>query len=440
MLYFMAVLAYSGRMKKAIESEKVAELMMRPALEALENSQHSRECPNYPDGQHLWVGIERVIQDKRSGRAWLLHCRLARGIRVSVRNFFKSLESKRRMRMVMDVARRVRREVDRRRCATPHDPLAEHPELNGFAVYASDGHSHSAASHEKPIEGKIRAINHIYTLNLRSHSMEHIALTQPAKGKKKEHELCALKRAGGEGLRMGEATGIKVLHAYDPAIIDYHQWHRWKQGRGIYIVTLEKSNSALMKTRDVPFDANDPRNTGVLSDERVCSSKGFQLRRIRYRDPEKGKVYTFITSEFTLPPGLVAFVYKLRWDAEKTFDQVKNTFMEKKAWAITSEAKIQQAGFITLAHNLTLMLEGEIEEREGIRDEKVIQRKARRLEEQAQKTATAGRVFNPLVSGVRRVTKRSAQYIGWLQVCLEHKTCWREAMEQLRPLMKEYLW
>jgi len=30
--------------------------------------------------------------------------------------------------------------------------------------------------------------------------------------------------------------------------------------------------------------------------------------------------------------------------------------------------------------------------------------------------------------------------IGWLQACLGHKTCWREAMEQLRPLMKEYLW
>jgi len=34
-------------MKKAIESEKVAELMMRPALEALGNSKYSRECPNY---------------------------------------------------------------------------------------------------------------------------------------------------------------------------------------------------------------------------------------------------------------------------------------------------------------------------------------------------------------------------------------------------------
>lgn len=427
-------------MKKAIESEKVAELMMRPALVALENSEYKHGCPSYSDKDHLLVGVERVIQDKKSGRAWILHCHLTRGIKVMVRTFFKALESTRRTRMVKGVARQVRREVDRRRCTTAYDPLAAHSELDKFAVYASDGHSHSAASHEKAIGGKIRATNHIYTLNLRSHSMEHIALTEPAKGKKKEHELCALKRIGADALRMGEETGTKVIHAYDPAIIDYGQWYRWKQGYGIYMVTLEKSNSALGKTKDSPFDAADPRNTGILSDERVCSSKGYSLRRIRYRNPENGKVYTFITSEFTLPPGLIAFIYKLRWDVEKTFDQVKNTFGEKKAWGITSECKIQQAGFITLAHNLTLMLEGEIEEREGIRDEKVIERKAKRIERQARQAEEAGRIFNPLVSSVHRVTKRSAQFIGWLQACLEHKTCWREAMGQLRPLMEQYLW
>jgi len=413
--------------------------LMRPALEALENSQYKRDCPSYPDSQHLLVGVGRVIQNTRSGRAWLVRCRLVHGILVRVRNFFKTLESKRRTRMVADVSGKVRSEVDSRYCGGLHDPLEKHSELNGFAVYATDGHSHCAASHEDPIGGKIRAINHIYSLNLRSHSMGHVALTEPAHGKKKEHEIRTLKRIGAEKLRMGEKTGTKVIHAYDPAIIDFAQWYRWKQGYGIYIVTLEKSNSALEKTRDTPFDILDPRNTGILSDERVCSSKGYKLRRIRYRNPENGKVYTFITTEFTLPPGLIAFIYKLRWDVEKTFDQVKNLFGEKKAWATSAESKIQQAGFIALAHNLVLMLEREIEEREGIRDAKVLERKEKRLKKAAEASAQAGRVFNPLVSGVHRVTKRSAQFIDWLQVCLEHRTCWRAAIEQLRPLMEEYL-
>ena len=424
-------------MKNAIESERVNELFMRPALRALGCSIWKRNCSEYSDADHLRVGIERVIQNEKSGRRWLLRCLLSRGIAVSVRNFFKTLESKRRMSMVMDVAEKVRGDVDVH-CGGWHDPLAEHPELNGFAVYATDGHSHTAACHEKSIGGKIRAINHIYSLNLRSHSMAHLALTQPATGKKKEHEIRALKRMGGEALRMGEKKGIKVIHAYDPAIIDYGQWHRWKQGRGIYIITMEKSNSALGKISDNCFEIADRRNIGVLSDETVCSSKGIRLRRICYRDPESGKTYTFLTNEFTLPPGLLAFIYKLRWDVEKTFDQIKNIFGEQKAWATSAESKIQQACFITLAHNLVLLLEREIEEREGIRDEKVINRKKARIKKAIEAAIAAGRPFNPLVSGVRRVTKRSVQFVGWLQACLEHLTCWRVAMNQLRPLMEAY--
>ena len=427
---------YSGRMKKAIESEKVAELFMRPALEALENSDQQRACAKYPDRQHLRVGIERVIQDKKTGRKWIQWCHLTRGITVRVRTFFKALESRRRMRMVMDVSGAVRRKVDER-CQC--DPLAQHPELDRFSVYASDGHSHSAASHELPVGGKIRAINHIYSLNLRSHSMSHLALTQPAGGKKKEHELCALKRMGASALRMGEESGTKVIHAYDPASIDYAQWYRWKHGSGIYVVTLEKSNSALGKMAENPFDPFDPRNTGILSDERVGNTKGAVLRRIRYRDPETGKTYRFITSEFTLPPGLIAFIYKLRWDVEKTFDQVKNLFGEKKAWATTTESKIQQAGFIALAHNLALMLEREIEATEGIQDQKVLKRKKARIKKASLEARKAGRTFNPLVASVGRVTKRSSQFLIWLQACLEHGTCWGAAMVQIRPLMENYL-
>jgi hypothetical protein len=422
-----------------IDFEVVGELLLHPALKALETCEHHRNCSGYSDSNHLRVGIERVIQNEKSGRRWLLKCRLSRGIKVEVRNFFKALESKRRTRMVKDVAEKVRREADEHSCGTQIDELAKHRELDGFAIYASDGHAHAAASHEKKIGGKIRAVTHIYSLNLRSHSLAHISLTTPATGKKKEHEICTLKRIGGEALRMEEATGVKVIHAYDPAIVDYRQWHRWKQGRGIYIITLQKRNCALKKTSDLGFDAADPRNTGVLSDENIGNAKGIKLRRIRYCDPETGKTYIFITNEFTLPPGLLGFIYKLRWDVEKTFDQVKNLFEEKKAWATSEESKIQQAAFITLAHNLTLMMEREIEHREGIRDEKTEQRKATRIKNATAAATAHNRLFNPLIASVRRVTKRSVQFIGWLQSCLEHRTRWREAMEKLRPLMEAYL-
>ena len=74
----------------------------------------------------------------------------------------------------------------------------------------------------------------------------------------------------------------------------------------------------------------------------------------------------------TLPPGIIAFLYKLRWDIEKMFDQSKNKFHEKKAWAKSKNSKKQQAHFITIAHNLCILLERILQDEEGIVDQKSI--------------------------------------------------------------------
>jgi IS4 transposase len=58
---------------------------------------------------------------------------------------------------------------------------------------------------------------------------------------------------------------------------------------------------------------------------------------------EAAKTYTFLTAEMTLPPGIIAFLYKCRWDIEKVFDQNKNKLSENKAWANSATAKKQQA-------------------------------------------------------------------------------------------------
>jgi len=86
----------------------------------------------------------------------------------------------------------------------------------------------------------------------------------------------------------------------------------------------------------------------------------------------RGKKYRFLTNEMTLPPGIIAFLYKLRWDIEKMFDQSKNKFHEKKAWAKSKNSKKQQAHFITIAHNLCILLERILQDEEGIVDQKSI--------------------------------------------------------------------
>ena len=57
----------------------------------------------------------------------------------------------------------------------------------------------------------------------------------------------------------------------------------------------------------------------------VATSLGVCLRRVVYRDPETGGLFRFLTNlPDGVPPGLVALLYKMRWDVGKIFDEFKN--------------------------------------------------------------------------------------------------------------------
>ena len=426
-------------MNNTLAEPTVRQEFLAPLAAALSRSTHTRNCPGSTDEQHLESGVGRVLDHSVSGREWIQRLSMKFGIPVSVSNSFAALRSKRRQDMVDEVARDVRDQADRL-ISHADDPLAEHQELNGFAVYASDGHTHGASAHEKERHGKKYPVTHLYSLNLRTHSLTALGLSFPqADHRKKEHELATLKRIGGKVLRMDEPKGVRVIHVYDPAIVDYVQWQKWKQGRGIYVLTLEKNNSALTTVGTMPWDRDDKRNIGVIADELVGPSNGYMMRRVTYEDPVTGKIYRFLLNELTIPPGLVAFLYKLRWDVEKVFDEIKNRSFERKAWAANEPAKCQQAMFISLAHNLMRMLEIKLDHDEGITDQMAVAKRRTRINEEVTQTKEAGRIPNPLVTTWCRATQRCCQFFRWLRHCLTDSTPWAEAVALLRPLMKGYI-
>lgn len=108
---------------------------------------------------------------------------------------------------------------------------------------------------------------------------------------------------------------------------------------------------------ELGYDKKDPINAGVQSYELVGCSPGVTVHRVVYNCPLSGETYGFVTSLTDVAPGLIAYLYKSRWDIEKIFDQVKNKLAEKKAWATSDTAKSMQAQFVCLAHNLMLILE-----------------------------------------------------------------------------------
>ena len=101
-----------------------------------------------------------------------------------------------------------------------------------------------------------------------------------------------------------------------------------------------------------------------------------------------------MTNEMNLPPGLIAFLYKLRWDIEKIFDEKKNKLEEKKSWAKGPIAHSQQAHFTCLAHNLMVLLGRCLDTNEGIRDVKVDKKRQKR----ADLVAAVGRERNEILN------------------------------------------
>lgn len=418
------------------KDDTISDVFFKPMLESLATCEGTRNCPEYSDEDFLLTGIGRCLEDVRSGRDWIQRARRVFKLPATVDRFFKSLRSARRLTLIKNVNDSVRSFADST-AGVSDDPFAEHPELDSFAIYAADGHFHGTSAHEEELYGKKRPVGHFFAMNLRTQTMLHLDVARPAR--KREHDITALKRLEANAMRMGEPQGRRVINAYDPAIYDFEQWYKWKQSKGLYTVTRKKKNIELLYCGQNEFDLNDPRNAGVVSDKVGAPNNSYMLREIVYIDPATGNEYIFLTNEMTLPPGLIAFIYKKRWDIEKVFDQFKNKLMEKKAWAKSKTAKCIQANFMALTHNLMLMIERKVETEEGIVDEKIEAKRKKRILEDLERIKAAGRQENPLVTRAYKAVQRSLQFIRWLRDELTNKSSWREAIDELRPLMTEYL-
>jgi hypothetical protein len=62
---------------------------------------------------------------------------------------------------------------------------------------------------------------HFFCLNLHYDHLDHLDLSRPDEGKKKDHDMSSIKRMEVTRLRNGAEAGRKVLCAWDKACIDY---------------------------------------------------------------------------------------------------------------------------------------------------------------------------------------------------------------------------
>ncbi|MEM9445237.1 MAG: hypothetical protein AAGA18_07765 [Verrucomicrobiota bacterium] len=127
----------------------VGERFFEPLKKTLLNHILLRSCPTISDWQWVACGISRVIGTYRSGRDFIQSFTAleAKAPVIGRSNFFASLSSARRLSMVKKLSEHWISNVDNEL----NDILRAYKQLDGFEIFAGDGHYLEHATHDKKI-------------------------------------------------------------------------------------------------------------------------------------------------------------------------------------------------------------------------------------------------------------------------------------------------
>jgi len=416
------------------------DVFFAPLLQALQVPGITRGCAVVDDVSFAALAVLRVLENSKTGRDFIQTHGMPASPGLTRSNYFDGLASPRRLEMFSALERELQRQ-QLPSLRAHDDRLAHLGELDDMEIWAGDGHCIAHATHDPRNEkGGYRPVNLIYKLDLRSGWMRFMDLALPtARGT--EHEITTLKRQDKEELRCGAAKGRSTLMVYDAAIIDFQYAYNLKQSKSIYILTAWKDNLAPMTVIPREIDRANPANKLVISDETLYFNNTPGLwRRITASCPDSDEIYITLTNQMNHSPGCLNQCRRLRWNIEKAFDQQEQKLDERKAWTASEEGKRIQAIAMSIVHNLLRLFEAKLKSEEGIHDSKVIKAWQKDLDKRAEKARAAGRTLPvKLYQALYRPTEVSLQFIRWLRVSLMRPTCYRLAIEQLRPLMKAYL-
>lgn len=145
----------------------------------------------------------------------------------------------------------------------------------------------------------------------------------------------------------------EAIYVVDRAFMDGTYWDERKKKAKATVITRLKSTLVYTLTEAREVSAS-PCNEKVLSDHVIdlqCA-KQQPWRLIEWQSPD-GIVYQYISNDFSLEPGVIAFLYYRRWDEEKYFDNFKNDLANAKAWGKSPVAIEQQALMGIMTYVLT---------------------------------------------------------------------------------------
>jgi len=131
-----------------------------------------------------------------------------------------------------------------------------------------------------------------------------------------------------------------AIYVMDRGYVDFGRLHVLHLA-GAFFVTRAKSNMNFHRV----YSAKTDRSTGLICDQIIAldghySKKDYpdHLRRVRFKDPESGKTFIFLTNQMTLPAASICALYKSRWQVELFFKWIKQHLRIKRFFGTSENA------------------------------------------------------------------------------------------------------
>ncbi len=236
--------------------------------------------------------------------------------------------------------------------------------------------------------------------------------------------------------RQGDWTCVKgAIYVVDRAYIQASYWDVRKSRYDATVITRLKSSFSYEVLESVTVE-NTAQNEGVLKDEHIqLKSSKQRWRLVTFLSPQ-GVEYEYLSNDFTLAPGIIAFLYYKRWDEEKYFDNYKTDMANSKAWAKSAVSIEQQALLGLVTQILMRLFLHEKGQQFGFEEDHLTQQK--RHEKKAydyshRKTGNHNRAF------FRKLSKITKQAWRFLKNCFFKKASPRLFKRELRPVLVAYL-
>lgn len=149
---------------------------------------------------------------------------------------------------------------------------------------------------------------------------------------------------------------------FDKGYNVYHQFAKWTTQK-VWFVTRMKDNADFHVTKVLVDKTRKRSAKGVQKEQYITVAvkqngiaiQRLKLRRISFKTDE-GKLYVFITNNFTLPATQIARIYKNRWMIELLFKQIKQNFPLRYFWGESPNVVKMQVYCVLIAQLLMVVI------------------------------------------------------------------------------------